>query len=186
LLEEDSQISEFRTTLTFGPDRALAVNLEKLLAEFRKSAELNIKLAATNDARRVAAQRQLDAVEAAYEAETVTLDQVLDAQRRLAETRCSYARVVSDLATDPAQREYVRALASLTASNEALRDAKRIWKKVHAAYVVGSKGGEAKEEAQAREQYFQFKTQTQKLLPGYLKAKAAYEGRKADDNPFAD
>jgi beta-lactamase regulating signal transducer with metallopeptidase domain len=159
---------------------------EKLLAEFRMTAERNIKLVETNYARRVAAERQLEAVKAAYEAETVTLDQVLEAQRRWTETRISYARTVSDLATVPAaQREYVFALACLKASNDALNDAKQIWKKVHAAYVAGSEGGEAKEEAQAREQYLQFKAQFQKLLSGYLKAKAAYEGRKAAD-PFAD
>ena len=37
-------------------------------------------------------------------------------------------------------------------------------------YQVGTKGGEAKEEAQAREQYFQFKSTTQTLLNELLRA----------------
>jgi len=46
----------------------------------------------TNFNRRVAAQKQVDAVEAAYETETVTLDLLLDAQRRLAEAEIEYYR----------------------------------------------------------------------------------------------
>ena len=40
-------------------------------------------------------------------------------------------------------------------------------------YLVGAKGGEANQEAQAREQYFQFKSQTQTLLNELFRA----EGR---------
>ncbi|HVX12373.1 MAG TPA: TolC family protein [Pirellulales bacterium] len=38
------------------------------------------------------------------------------------------------------------------------------WRKVHALYVAGSKGGEAEKEAQAREQYFLFRAQVENTL----------------------
>lgn len=47
-------------------------------------------LSQTNFNRRIAAQKQVDAVRAAYETETVTLDLLLDAQRRLAEAESQY------------------------------------------------------------------------------------------------
>jgi outer membrane protein TolC len=38
------------------------------------------------------------------------------------------------------------------------------WRKVHALYIVGAKGGEAEAEAQAREQYFLFRAQVENTL----------------------
>ncbi|HEV3138104.1 MAG TPA: hypothetical protein VGZ26_09370, partial [Pirellulales bacterium] len=100
-------------------------------------------------------------------------------QRRLAEARVSYARTASDLGEDPVKREYVFALAALQATNQALNDARKIWKQVRREYVDAEPGGnESRQEAQAREQYFQFKSQTQKMLDGYLNAKAVYDKRR--------
>lgn len=57
---------------------------------------LNYQLAQTYYDRRAAAQREVQAVEAAYEQGTVTLDLLLDAQRRLAEAEDQYHRSVVD------------------------------------------------------------------------------------------
>jgi hypothetical protein len=163
-------------------ERVRDVDVESSLADFRQTAKHNLELSQTNFARRSAAERQFEAVKAAFEAETTSLDQVLEAQRRLAEARVSYARSASELGEDPVKREYVFALAALQASNQALNDARRIWKQVHRTYVEGEPGAmESQHEAQAREQYFQFKSQTQLLLGSYLKAKEAWAARTTPD-----
>ena len=66
------------------------------LVEAVRNVDTNFALAHTNFNRRVAAERQVEAVQAAYDAGTVTLDQLLDAQRRRAEAESSYARAVVD------------------------------------------------------------------------------------------
>jgi hypothetical protein len=66
------------------------------LVEAVRNVDTNFALAQTNFNRRVAAERQVEAVQAAYDAGTVTLDQLLDAQRRRAEAESSYARAVVD------------------------------------------------------------------------------------------
>jgi hypothetical protein len=58
--------------------------------------ELNYELTQTNFNRALAADRQVEAVQAAFEAETVTLDQLLEAQRRRAEAQTSYFRTLLD------------------------------------------------------------------------------------------
>ena len=66
------------------------------LVEAVRNVDTNFALAQTNFNRRVAAERQVEAVQAAYDAGTVTLDQLLDAQRRRAEAESSYARAIVD------------------------------------------------------------------------------------------
>ena len=76
--------------------------------------------------------------------------------------------LVSD--TENAYWELSFAWRNLETSNTALNSARQTWKKIHALYIVGTKGGEANQEAQAREQYFQFKSQTQTLLNELFRA----------------
>ncbi len=66
------------------------------LVEAVRNIDTNFALAQTNFNRRVAAERQVEAVQAAYDAGTVTLDQLLDAQRRRAEAESSYYRAIVD------------------------------------------------------------------------------------------
>ncbi len=66
------------------------------LVEAVRNVDTNFALAQTNFNRRVAAERQVEAVQAAYDANTVTLDQLLDAQRRRAEAESAYYRAVVD------------------------------------------------------------------------------------------
>ena len=66
------------------------------LVESVRNVDTNFALAQTNFNRRVAAERQVEAVQAAYDASTVTLDQLLDAQRRRAEAESSYYRSLVD------------------------------------------------------------------------------------------
>jgi outer membrane protein TolC len=66
------------------------------LVEAVRNVDTNFALAQTNFNRRVAAERQVEAVQAAYDANTVTFDQLLDAQRRRAEAESSYYRSLVD------------------------------------------------------------------------------------------
>jgi outer membrane protein TolC len=66
------------------------------LVEAVRGVDTNFALAQTNFNRRVAAERQVDAVQAAYDAGQVTLDQLLDAQRRRAEAESAYFRALVD------------------------------------------------------------------------------------------
>jgi outer membrane protein TolC len=66
------------------------------LVEAVRNVDTNFALAQTNFNRRVAAERQVEAAQAAYDNGTVTFDQVLDAQRRLAEAESGYYRAIVD------------------------------------------------------------------------------------------
>ncbi len=57
---------------------------------------LNYELTQTNFNRTLAADRQVEAQAAAYESGTVTLDQLLEAQRRRAEAQTSFFRTLLD------------------------------------------------------------------------------------------
>ena len=76
------------------------------LVEAVRNVDTNFALTQTNFNRRVAAARQVEAVQAAYDAGTVTFDQLLDAQRRLAEAEVAYVRSLVDYNRSIAQLHY--------------------------------------------------------------------------------
>ena len=76
------------------------------LVDAVRNVDTNFALAQTNFNRRVAAERQVEAVQAAYDANTVTLDQLLDAQRRRAEAESSYYRALVDYNRSISQLHY--------------------------------------------------------------------------------
>jgi outer membrane protein TolC len=76
------------------------------LVEAVRNVDTNFALTQTNFNRRVAAERQVEAVQAAYDAGTVTLDQLLEAQRRRAEAESSYARSLVDYNRSISQLHY--------------------------------------------------------------------------------
>jgi outer membrane protein TolC len=76
------------------------------LVEAVRNVDTNFALAQTNFNRRVAAERQVDAVQAAYDAGQVTLDQLLDAQRRRAEAESTYYRALVDYNRSISQLHY--------------------------------------------------------------------------------
>ena len=76
------------------------------LVEAVRNVDTNFALTQTNFNRRVAAERQVEAVQAAYDAGTVTLDQLLDAQRRRAEAESAYARALVDYNRSISQLHY--------------------------------------------------------------------------------
>jgi hypothetical protein len=76
------------------------------LVEAVRNIDTNFALTQTNFNRRVAAERQVEAVQAAYDAGTVTLDQLLDAQRRRAEAESAYARALVDYNRSISQLHY--------------------------------------------------------------------------------
>jgi outer membrane protein TolC len=66
------------------------------LTDAVRQLEFNYQLMQTNFNRALAADRQMEAMQAAFEVETVTLDQLLEAQRRRAEAQTSYFRTLLD------------------------------------------------------------------------------------------
>ena len=68
--------------------------------------ESNLMIAQTNFNRRVAAQREVEAVQAAYEAGRITLDVLLEAQRTLADAQSDYYRVLVNYNEAIAQVHY--------------------------------------------------------------------------------
>ena len=76
------------------------------LVDAVRNVDTNFALAQTNFNRRVAAERQVEAVQAAYDANTVTLDQLLDAQRRRAEAESAYYRSLVDYNRSISQLHY--------------------------------------------------------------------------------
>ena len=76
------------------------------LVDAVRNVDTNFALAQTNFNRRVAAERQVEAVQAAYDANTVTLDQLLDAQQRRAEAESAYYRSLVDYNRSISQLHY--------------------------------------------------------------------------------
>ncbi|MGD9648825.1 MAG: TolC family protein, partial [Pirellulales bacterium] len=72
------------------------LELSHQLSEAIRVVDRTYALSQTNFNRRVAAERNVEAVKAAYETGTVTLDLLLDAQRRLADAEVSYYRSLVD------------------------------------------------------------------------------------------
>ena len=66
------------------------------LADSIRELDRHYNLSRTNLNERIAAQAELDATEAAFEAGTTTIDQVLDAMRRLSSSEAAYYRSVVD------------------------------------------------------------------------------------------
>lgn len=76
------------------------------LVDAIRNVDTNFALAQTNFNRRVAAERQVEAVQAAYDANTVTLDELLRAQSRRAEAESAYYRAVVDYSRSIAQLHF--------------------------------------------------------------------------------
>ena len=72
------------------------IELSHQLSEAIRNVDRYYALSQTQFNRRVAAERNVEAVKAAYDTGTVTLDLVLDAQRRLADAESSYYRSLVD------------------------------------------------------------------------------------------
>jgi outer membrane protein TolC len=86
--------------LLMARERAILQDLEleisHQLGDAVRDVDLNFGLTQTNFNRRVAAEAEVQAVNASYEANRVTLDLLLDAQRRRAEAESAYYRSLVD------------------------------------------------------------------------------------------
>jgi len=86
--------------LLLARERALMQDLElevtHQLGDSIRDVDLYYGLTQTNFNRRVAAEKEVQAVQASYEADRVTLDLLLDAQRRRAEAESAYYRSLVD------------------------------------------------------------------------------------------
>jgi beta-lactamase regulating signal transducer with metallopeptidase domain len=139
-------------------------------ANMMRQAALNVELTKTNAKRLLAALRQLQAVQMAFDRGTVTIDQLLEVQRRLAEAEMSYLRASCDLCSEADQRHYMFAVMAVDYSRQALSRARRTWKQ--ARYELDP------DESRAREQYYQFKSQMQTRLNEYLREEARRKSAK--------
>jgi outer membrane protein TolC len=72
------------------------LELSHQMADDIRAVDTNYQLTQSNFNRRVAAERQVEAVDAAYRAGTVTLDLLLEAQRRRADAEAAYYRTLVD------------------------------------------------------------------------------------------
>jgi outer membrane protein TolC len=104
--------------------------------------------------------------------------------RALAEFEANLTNLVSD--TENAYWELYYAYRALDAAKVGRDSALVTWRKVYALYVAKAKGGEADKEAQARDQYYQFRAQVEQALTDlyrmenrlrYLMGLAATDGR---------
>jgi beta-lactamase regulating signal transducer with metallopeptidase domain len=75
-------------------DREL--KLFRVLTNVLRDLDRNYQVSRTTFNRRVAAAKQVEAVQASYESGTATLDMLLDAQRRLADAEIAYHRALVD------------------------------------------------------------------------------------------
>jgi outer membrane protein TolC len=86
--------------LLIARERALLQDLElevsHQLGDAIRDVDLNYGLAQTNFNRRVAAEKEVQAVKAAFDADRVTLDLLLDAQSRRAQAESDYYRALVD------------------------------------------------------------------------------------------
>lgn len=80
---------------------------------------------------------------------------------------------VSDV--EDAYWELYYAYRDLDAKRTARDRALETWRRIHALYVNGRRGGEAEKEAQAREQYFRFQEEVQTALGGRQLDHSRYE-----------
>jgi beta-lactamase regulating signal transducer with metallopeptidase domain len=140
---------------------------EKVDDQLRKLVNKFVSPIEVASERRAAAVRQLAALEAAYEADTVTLDQLLEAQRRAVEAELRYAGQASSLCRDTKQRQLLYWQSQVLITSEAMNNARRTWHKVYTRSRAGGQGREAQAEAQAREQFYQFKSQLQLVIEQY-------------------
>jgi outer membrane protein TolC len=74
------------------------LEVSNTVASALRSVEYSYALAQTTFNRRVAAEKQVEAVQAAFDAETVTLDLLLTAQQARADAELSYFRLLTDYA----------------------------------------------------------------------------------------
>ena len=86
----------------------------------------------------------------------------INADISLADFEAGVRNLVSD--TEQAYWELYFAYRNLEARKAGRDSALEAWRKVHALYVEQSRGGEADKEAQAREQYFFFRSEVEQAL----------------------
>jgi beta-lactamase regulating signal transducer with metallopeptidase domain len=123
-----------------------------------------------NSNRQIAAKKQCEAVKKAYDAGTVSLDLVLESQRTKVDADLCYVNSIFDLATQsPDQKQWHLTLEKVRVYREARDSALQIWKEVHAKKIAGAKGGEPDRDAQAREQYFLYRTALQTAIADLTK-----------------
>jgi outer membrane protein TolC len=115
------------------------------LGDAIRNLEGNYDLAQTNFNRRVAAEKQVEAVKAAYDVDTVTLDLLLDAQRRRADAEVAYYRTLVDYVRGIAMVHYRKGslleyngvyLAEGPWANKAYFDAERMARQRDASYYL--------------------------------------------------
>jgi hypothetical protein len=135
-----------------------------------RDADTKLVLYKTNYNRLVAAKRQRETVKEAYDAGTLSFDLLLESQRTKVDADLAYVNSIFDLAPQSSdQKQGHLTLEKVRVYREARDSALQIWKEVHAKKIVGAKGGEADRDAQAREQYFLYRTALQSAIADLTK-----------------
>jgi beta-lactamase regulating signal transducer with metallopeptidase domain len=131
------------------------------LAKLEASDESNVAQAVE---RRDLARRELERLEKELKASRVPLERLLKAQQELASDEASLVDIVCPATTEGTR---LRFQAQLLLANDALNRARRTWQQVYARYRTGNSGKEARDEAQAREQFYQFKLEYERARNDY-------------------
>jgi hypothetical protein len=103
-------------------------------------------------------------LEKELKASRVPLERLLKAQQELASDEASLVDIVCPATTEGTR---LRFQAQLLLANDALNRARRTWQQVYARYRTGNSGKEARDEAQAREQFYQFKLEYERARNDY-------------------
>ena len=137
----------------------------KKLKSVMRTVDRQVQLRETNFNRLIAARANVEAVDQAYKRDKVTIDKLLDAQRRAAVAEMDFAQTAIDLASSSfEERNRLLATLRLEIYVSAMNKAMQTWRDVKALHDAGQRGGEAEKEAQAREQYFLFRTTAEEAL----------------------
>ncbi len=159
-----------------GKDWQVELSREQVEQQMRDLVKSALDPVQAASKRREIARLELQNLSKDFDAGDVSIGQLLEAQRRLAEAEVSFARHATALCKDERQRKRLRLEANLLIAQEALDNSRRTWQKVYRLYRTGDPGGEANVEAQAREQFYQFKSRLETVREEYRQFTAAAAG----------
>lgn len=147
-------------------EETAAKALDAAVSEVVRKAELF----QSSRARVEAGKQQCRHALAKYAAGEMTIDLVLDAQRRLADSEIEYVRAALDSEKEDSVR--ARLLLELQAIKNGRNSALAVWQLVYSGYLSSKQSIIAMDLAQAKEQYFLFRGQLEQKQQEIARAKS--------------
>jgi polysaccharide export outer membrane protein len=147
-----------------------------------------IQIVEANHERAIAAKYEVETVRKAYGEKRVTLDLLLDAQRRATDAETAYTKSLvwfrsSESQLQRAENERILAMFELDQAKKGRDEALELWKLVR-------EDGNAEREARAREQYFLYRSRVDVALRDFQNAtarlKSLREGKTSSASFFQD